>query len=277
MAGVNGTLRVSLTGVDGSGKTTIIRRIRQRQDSAGGFYAFRAPQFHEDPSLPHSDLSRAIDDLSVAADLSGNVTVKSLALFLSMTLYGDVENHILQARRPSVLIGERQCFLDALAYARFYQPMLATAAARPAGPAPKLHPLITEWLSVVAARDPSLALDVKDMTGYLLRVFAGEPAAIVGRLMKLFRASVPDRIIILRTTPEDLATRLSEKRAGTAAELHEKAETLQGLDHALLQTAPLLKYLKPSLRIEELITTERSIDESVDAVLGLVQAEAVPC
>ena len=264
-------MRVSLTGVDGSGKTTIIRRLRERQADFPGVAAFQAPQFHEDPLLPRADLSKAIDDLSVAADLSGDVSLKSLALFLSMTMYGDMERHILETRRPSVLIGERQCVLDALTYARFYLPLLSSGAAPSRGGA--LHPLIMEWLGTVAARAPEVGFDAKDLTGSLVRVFTAEPAVLVPRLLKLFAAELPDHIVILGTSPQDLAARLVEKRGSTNAELHETAETLQGLAHALQKTAPLLQLMKPGLRVHGVSTQGRTADESVDDVLRTLDIE----
>src|SRR5690349_20980970 len=97
-----GTLRVAITGVDGSGKTTVIRELRKLYaQKPNEIFAFRAPQFHEDPNLPFGPLSKAIDDLSVFADLSQDpvesVSLKCLALFLSMTLYGDIERHVVSS------------------------------------------------------------------------------------------------------------------------------------------------------------------------------------
>lgn len=276
------TWRVAVTGVDGTGKTTVIRRLREefrsRPDLA---FAFRAPQYHEDEQLPFGGLSKAIDDLSVYGDINSEVKLKALALFLSMTLYGDVERHVMSAYKPRVMFAERQCLLDTLAYARFYLPMLAqakdsnTSSLASAFALPKV---IQHWLPVVAKREQAIKFDLSNLSQYLGQVFSGEPQAIVERLSRIFAAEIPNQIILLTANRENLQGRLAEKKSETpVAELHEQAGTLEGLLKALRESAALLKKIAPELEVVELPTDGLSIEETVSRVKQLSKLEEVVC
>jgi hypothetical protein len=233
--------------------------------------------------LPFGPLSESIDYLSVEADKSKNAVLKSLALFLSMTLYGDVEKHVLSAYQPSLLFAERQCVLDTLAYAQFYLPILAQSLK-----VPKSSPsarelirgilgeerlqLIQTWLKVVASREPSLSLDLDYIENYMVQALQGTPQEVVHRLIKLYHADLPDQIILLVTSPEDLALRLKEKKATTSvAEIHEQSEALMGLSAALNRSAELLKTFKPSLVVHELNTEKMTIDQTIHSIFHLAE------
>src|SRR3954464_6468825 len=97
------TRRISITGIDGSGKTTVIRALRERfAERPASVQAFRAPQYHENPRVPHARLSADIEEMSVLADRLGDPLLKATALLLSVTLYGDVERWFVKEHEPEL-------------------------------------------------------------------------------------------------------------------------------------------------------------------------------
>lgn len=274
------TLRVAVTGTDGTGKTTLVRHLGERfADRPGRLRAFRAPQYHEDPDLPFAALSRAIDDLSVLADRQGDPALKATALFLSMTLFGDVERFAEQAYQPRVLVSERQCLADSLTYARFYLPLLKGPLDRE-----RLEPLLPEalgddgyqrvlaWLPVFQAREAGQgeAVDLWNLPLFIRDLFSSPPGVLLGRLKALYHAEVPDLIVLLTLSPEALASRMALKRGAAPQELHEQAHVLAMFQQGLQASCEGLAASHPGTRVAVIDASAQSIAESVAAVLGAI-------
>lgn len=275
------TQRIAVTGTDGTGKTTVVRLIRGAfGDRPGTVQAFRVPQYHEGPDLPFGRLSAIIDAVSEFADRSGDLQLKATALFLSMTLYGDVERHLVSTYRPQWVINERQCLADSLTYARFYLPLLKTAIDRETLE-PKLRqalqPLgddaldrLIAWVPVFQAREGKAPVSFWDMPLYARDLFMTPPEALLGRLQTLYAAELPDHIVLLHVSPERLAERLAQKLKGAAPkELHEQSHVLAMFQKGLTESCTMLQRVKPDLQVHVLDTSEQSPDESKDAVLAL--------
>lgn len=274
------TQRISITGIDGTGKTTIVRRLAAAGHE-GAIRAFRAPQYHEDPDLPFGALSEAIDRMSVLGDRRGDPLLKTVALFLSMTLYGDVERHLAAAYAPRWLVGERQCLADSLTYARFYFPMLQgnldQAAIEPvlrAELGPDGLERVLAWHRVVLGR----VIEVEHQPFWALpevikAIFSAPAEALVPRLEALYHASPPDRIILLTVTPEALADRLAAKRGGEGPpqELHEQAHVLAMFQAGLRESCEVLRRIKPDLRLDVIDTSAQTPAETEDVVTALIR------
>lgn len=285
--------RVAITGADGTGKTTVVRRLAGRYvDRSHILRAFRSPQYHEDPDLPFGALSEAIENLGQLADRLGDARLKASMLFLAMTLYGDIERFVAAAWAPRIVVAERQCLADSLTYAKFYLPLLAGALDRE-----KLAPAIEtaglseawtrviRWAQVISMRAPagagwppavdeeSAAQDIWALPEVVRRVFDRPPAELVPILQELYNADFPDRIILLTATPEALLARLAEKAeaAGSAPrELHEQAQILAMFQAGLAESAAFLATLRPGLAIDRLDTSDLSIEATEDAALALI-------
>lgn len=272
--------RVAITGTDGTGKTTVIRRLAARYaDRPEVLKAFRAPQYHEDPDLPFGLLSSAIDELSLLGDRLGDPLLKASALFLSMTLFGDVEDHVARAYAPKVLVAERQCIADSLTYARFYLPLLTAPLDRPkieasiaetlGGLHPRALAVIEAWLPVFMARGEVAPRDFWSLPLYVRDLFALPQAQLITQLQAIYQTQLPDQIILLTISGDQLPARMAAKRGdtGMASEIHEQSQVLEMFQSGLQQTCAGLQVLKPGLTVDVIDTSDRSIAETEAAVL----------
>jgi broad-specificity NMP kinase len=281
------TQRVAVTGTDGTGKTTIVRRLAERfADRPGLVRAFRAPQYHEDPDLPFAALSKAIDDLSVLADMAGDPILKATALFLSMTLYGDVERFVAGAYRPRHVVAERQCLADSLTYARFYLPLLKGPLDRERLEARLVQTLgadafarVEAWVGVFQAREPGRdPVSVWELPLFIRDLFSSPPEVLLPRLQTLYHAEIPDRIVLLTLTPEALAERMALKKGQAPTELHEQAHILAMFQQGLTASCQALASARPGtvvVPIDASTQTPSETEAAVLAAIGLVDDQAL--
>lgn len=274
------SLRVAVTGTDGTGKTTIVRRLGDRfAAEPWRVRAFRAPQYHEDADLPFGTLSRAIDDLSVLADRLGNPALKATALFLSMTLYGDVERFLHTAYRPAALVAERQCLADSLTYAKFYLPLLTgpldRAALEPqvaAALGADGYQRLLAWLPVFQAREGDVTAPVGlwDLPVFIRGLFSSPAPQLLARLKMLYHAEVPDLIVLLILSGEALAGRMALKKGVAPQELHEQAHVLAMFQGGLLDSCQQLARDHSGTRVVVIDASSQSIEETEAAVLAAI-------
>ncbi len=268
-------MKISITGVDGTGKTSIIRALQTKFAATPTLaQAFRAPQYHEDPDAPFGALSSTIDDLSLLADKTSDPLLKTCALFLSMTLYGDVEAHYERTFSSKYLFSERQALADSLAYSKFYKDLL-TGPLEPR----KLDALdvLEKWILVLKQRLPATSplaakeLNLWNLPLFIYKLFDLPPDDLVEHLKALYHCTFPDKIILLKVSSPRLIQRLTQKAAGgTPKELHEKQHILEALQGGLEQCCLVLAGLKPTLKLHVLDTSELTLESSTAKCLELV-------
>jgi hypothetical protein len=223
-------------------------------------------------------LSRSIDALSVEADKLKDPVLKSIALFFAMTLYGEVEKHISSVYQPALLFGERHCVIDTLAYSHFYIPLLSASRGPKKNYADLIQNLLGSeelatleaWLKVISLRDPSIPLNLECISEFMIQVCQGTPQEIMHRLLKIYRADIPDQVVLLTTSPEGLARRLKEKKA-SGNEIHEQTEVLLRVARSLKRTLELLKEVNPKLIVHEVNTETMGIQQTIDTIFQLSQ------
>ncbi|MEM7394064.1 MAG: hypothetical protein AAF492_17120, partial [Verrucomicrobiota bacterium] len=116
---------MALAGIDGSGKSTVMRRFADlAREHDQNVFALTCPQFHDTPDVPLKELSRSLDAFSRASDSMGSFELKAAALFLQMTLYAPIEQFVEQTFRPEMILSERHPLIDTLAYGPFYTLMI---------------------------------------------------------------------------------------------------------------------------------------------------------
>jgi hypothetical protein len=274
-------IRVSITGVDGSGKTTVIHELRRRQ--IPGVHLFRAPQYHDVPELPGNwaKLSADIEALNRLADGTGNLHLKASSLFLSMTLYGDVEAWFAAHAGARVLVGERQPLLDSLAYSQFYRRyMKAAMDERELEPELKRRlgaeglGRLSNWMECLASRDPDLRGGMRSFWNlplYTRALFDLPQAVLLQRLQKLYSVEAPEQVIVLTLDPGSLRRRLELKAGARAgAELHEKATVLEDLQKGLEGWAQAFPKSFPGTRVDLLSVGSLAVAETCDALTGIL-------
>lgn len=228
------TRRIAVVGIDGSGKSTVIRRLVElARSSDGGVAVMNCPLFHETPNAPLAALSRQLDAFSHASDELGSFELKAVSLFLQMTLYGPVERFFLETYRPAVLVSERHAVVDSLAYGPFYQQRVRKAPDRAELERPLRERLgpeawesIREWCRRECRR-LGQEVDFWDLAPHVTGFFrlGGEP--LIAELGRQYRTELPEVVLLLDVPGETAQARIAQ-REGTK-ELHEKSELLEAL------------------------------------------------
>ncbi|MBI3541684.1 MAG: hypothetical protein HY075_00195 [Deltaproteobacteria bacterium] len=268
--------RISICGVDGTGKTSVIQKIQQRFSATPAeACAFRVTQYHDDPRAPLGELSALIDRVSVQADKTGDPLLKTSALFLAMTMFGDVEAYYAETFKPRFLFSERQALADSLAYSKFYKGLLTGPLKRDALDAETTLKL-GRWVETVRARVPAdspvdtTRLDLLTLPLFIRALFDLPPPELVAHLKAIYRCATPNEVVLLKVSPTKLAERMAQKAAGGAQrELHEKLHVLEALQGGLEQCCRLLSTFAPSLEFHALDTSELSIEAACERVYEL--------
>jgi thymidylate kinase len=275
------TKKIAVTGIDGTGKTTLIRATRELyKNQPTWVQAFRAPQYHEDPNCPFASLSNTIQNLNNLGDQTQNILLKSAALFLSVTLFGDVEKFYQQTYQPRFLFTERQAIVDSLSYTSFYKRLL-TGALDQGKLEPELRRALGDqaidevlgWMKVLESRRfptereftfwnlPLIAFDLIDQ----------KPEKLVIDLERIYHCEIPDILIILQVSPEVLESRISEKmtKTGATRELHEQRNILELLQKSLIHGANVMKSMYPKMDLQFVDSSHQTEAESLKQILRL--------
>lgn len=260
---------VSILGIDGSGKGGLFRQLRQQSAQEGtSFKVMTCPEYHEVPDVPHRDLSIALKNLNELGDDTGDYDLKVLALYLQMSLFGPVQNHLLASHDSQYLYTERHSIIDALVYGSFYKqmikgPMTDGKFANLIAPAlssidAKAVGLINDWVTTENKR-LQRTTPIEGLAFEMAKLMDLPPQELIPALGQQFRTGLPDVVILLDIDPATAIARL-EKRAGVK-ELHEELNVLQQLQGAYQQIIDLLNQLVPTIKTVT-IPVDNSMDEA---------------
>lgn len=106
---------ITLLGIDGIGKSTILRQLISDKECDLNFIS--SPSFHEAQAQGFNDLSVALEKVSANADKANSFELKSLAMYLQVSLFGSIESK-LNVNKD--LISFRHPVIDSMVYSDFY-------------------------------------------------------------------------------------------------------------------------------------------------------------
>ncbi|MFI8214617.1 hypothetical protein [Streptomyces sp. NPDC085932] len=247
-------MRVAVVGIDGSGKTTVLRRLGAR-DGVAVVHAIRA---HDDPRSPVAGLSRDLAGASAAADAVGRIQLKAAVLCLQLCLYGPSERHAAGAAR--LLLTDRHPLVDPLVYLPLFGRLAGGG-----GPGSDVR---TWW----ARQEPDAARAVRDWladrTGHtdpwalgeeLLRLGTRPPEEMLDGLGRRFGVAPPDAVLLL-DLPVEQALRRTRERAGQS-ELHETAAFLSATRQGYASVLDRLARARPDIAQRRVDCTDLDVDE----------------
>ncbi|GGZ50191.1 hypothetical protein GCM10010387_50670 [Streptomyces inusitatus] len=262
-------MRAALVGVDGSGKTTAVHRVRERK----GVTTLHTIPTGTDPRTPFPALSPALAEASAAADALGGIQLKVAVLYLQLSLYGPAES---RAATPSgILLADRHPLIDPLVYL----PLFAHIERDDDGSAqvsawwrkqrPEAARLVRDWLRTCTGDDDPWSLGTE-----MLRLGTREPQEILDRLTERLGVTAPDAVLWLDLPVAQALHRTRERpRHG---EMH---ETTAFLSAARLHYAEVLEWLsetRPQLTVRRIDCADRSVDEVTEEVWSALETFTGP-
>jgi thymidylate kinase len=267
------TKTIGVVGIDGCGKSSVIRRFTELSPTArGSVAAMTCPTYHQTPNAPLAVLSQQLDALSKAGDALGSFELKGVALYLQMTLYGPVERFMAETWEPLFLLSEHHALVDSLAYGAFYSQRMKKPLE-----AQRLEPAVRERLAL----DPILewhahegrrlgeAVDFWALPPHIGRIFAQPRAALVDDLARRYRSRLPDALLILDVPPEVAMARLAA-RGDAQAELHEQSGILALLRQSYRELGNWLAREHPECTTRVIDTTAAGgVDQTLREVLAV--------
>ena len=270
--------RLALVGIDGSGKTSLVARLRERIGVEGEIATIHSPIFHEAPDAPLQLLSRQMQAVSFAADALELRELKAAMLYLQMTLYGVVERSVIESFEPRCIVSDRHAMIDTLAYGPLYKALVGSSL-----DGDHWEPLLRERLedappnsldATIAWHDRQaerlgLRTGFWELTDELASIFDREPEEVLTEFSRRYRTELPDAVLFLDVEPVE-ALRRSATRTHASSELHENATILERLREIYAGALERLERDYPQLAVQRLEVTELSLDETLDAVLDLL-------
>ncbi|WP_419998161.1 hypothetical protein [Streptomyces boninensis] len=260
-------LRAAVVGIDGAGKTTVLRLLHE-QPAVQVVHAIRA---HEDPHSPWAALSRALAGASAAADTVGRAQLKVAALYLQLCLYGPAERHA--AGRGRFLLADRHPLIDPLVYLPLFGQLGADE--EPGGD-------VDTWWRL---QDPAAAEDVRDwlrqcvpggdpwtLGAELLRLGTRPPAELLPELSRRFGVELPHRVLLLDLPVREAIQRMRARARG--AELHETATFLAATRQRYAAALTWLRATSPGMVVRRVDCSGLGVAEVAAAVRRSLEAAA---
>lgn len=223
----------SLTGVDGSGKTTLIDRI-SRKTFTQKVQTLRVPQYFESVQDEYSAGIELLENIGKWADESKCATLKANATYLQFCLFGKTIKNI--HKNSDVIISERHPLIDSLAFAKFYYHALKSEDQK------------INLEEIFFQKFTKKQLDqVNSLTNYelfnvhqrMINILELDFKTLLENLIQDFEVNLPDKLVILSASEELLSNRL--EMSSKIREAHEQIGVLLLMQNALIQYGNLFK------------------------------------
>lgn len=257
-------MRVALVGIDGTGKTTVLRRIRERN----GIAVVHAIRNHDDPYSPFADLSRALADASAAADALGRVQLKVAALYLQLCLYGPAERQAMES--SPVLLADRHPLIDPLVYLPLFGRMErddepgSDVEAWWRKQDPRAARSVHDWLQQCSGGADPWSLGTE-----LLRLGARPRQEMHDELSRRLGVMLPEAVVLLDLPVAEALRRTRERLR--ADELHETAAFLSATRQRYDAALDWLRGFRPDVALRRIDCSHRSVDEVAGQVCGALE------
>jgi hypothetical protein len=223
-------------GIDGSGKTTLMRGL-QRVEGERASFLF-SPDFHEIPGFSGGEESRALTEFSRLADEHADPRLKISSLYLRMCLFGEAEAFLCATERRATIYIERHPLIDSITYLPVYLGAVKKLGVRleesvdVMAQITRNHPEVARHVhAAVVRRNERLGIasaPVEQLADYCLG-FAGQgPLAFVTALSRDFQTTLPHQLLYLDIAPELAFERIRQR--GKTLEAHESLASLTRLD-----------------------------------------------
>ncbi|HTF80689.1 MAG TPA: hypothetical protein VL947_03155 [Cytophagales bacterium] len=245
-----------ITGIDGSGKSTLLDKLHDEFSANPTIGFFACPSYHHFNSSGYARLSILFEKLNSIGNAYQMPDIKALALYLQMSLYGSVWNHVSRNQLCTKVISERHALIDTVIYGSLYMKSISgniDAALWKPIIERELNDIdkdafadILDWISMLN-RYTRQDYDFWQYTGFLKEIFSLSGVRVLEHISTYFDLQLPDQVCFLKTDPELALKRLSNR--DKPLELHEKPELLQLLQIKYLQLLEVLKRVEPQIQI----------------------------
>jgi len=274
---------VAVAGIDGSGKSSVIRRFAELYPEArGGMLALTCPTYHETPNAPFARLSERLQRFSRVSDALRSFELKGAAMYLQMTLHGPVERCLLDGFRPALLLTEHHSLIATLAYGALYTMVIRTRAdAALEAPlrekldagAPGSYDEIVHWAALHAERIGATA-SVFELGLAMAMVLQQPRAEVIVELTRRYGTGLPD-VVLLLDLPAQIAVERLRGRGDAQGELHEQAPMLEQLRRQYLDVAEYLRREHPEVQTVVIdATSAGGVDEVLRDVMQRIGVDA---
>jgi hypothetical protein len=222
---------ISLLGVDGVGKTTLLEQLR-----APDVLTLRMPQFYlSSAAWPFAAEARCLEQIGQQADVVGDAKTKALSLFMAFLPFSSV---LAAAHKTGMKIFvERHPWVDIFVYADFYVSLLKQLEGIEAHK--DLEPQFEKFKS-----NQLLPVDLQwlNFSNWIIGGLSGSDAERFQFLQTVFPDCQVDLFVLLTAGAETLEKRLKMKhQGGRVREPHEQIQLMMRLQTGLLQTLNALK------------------------------------
>ena len=237
----------SIIGIDGSGKDWLLQACLSQ--AAGRLRPLPATHFHHSPDCHYPALSLLLQKISNLADEAGNADLKSISLFFKMLLFG-LEYNALAADGVTIL-STRHPAIDTVAYGRLFVRRMPLSPADSAGQLEKIRPslLAAEWtLLQEFLALPAVAPYAPQLQPLVFRLSERPLSEQLQAYSQLFGVPLPDKIVYLRTPPEQALENLG-RRADAQPEIHEQHHYLKIVQQHFDECLQALADLQPESRL----------------------------
>jgi hypothetical protein len=231
---------ILITGLDGSGKTTVFDKLKQTASPKTGF--LHVPFFQLDCiplDFEYRELCRRINQMGEQADELQLPLLKIYALFASMVLFPKIEL-ALELSGKDLVFAERHPLVDASLYALVYRSYMNPTKFEDAVFEQTDHYFGSELkavLDLIPHHSPEHSDKPAKTLLELIYTEFGKETPVMEHVSHFFNCQLPDEIYFLDAPAAVLIERIGNR---TTKEYHEDEEKLSFLRNAYLQALTVL-------------------------------------